>query len=86
MTTSRQPAGRAAAPLVQRQRAMTQRMLEFLGLPWDARCLEFEHRAASIHNYSRWQVRQPINARSVERWRHYGKHLGPLRELLEEQG
>jgi len=29
-----------------------------------------------------WQVRQPIYTRSVARWRHYERHLGPLLEVL----
>jgi hypothetical protein len=27
-------------------------------------------------------VRQPVYTSSVERWRHYEKHLGPLLEAL----
>jgi hypothetical protein len=29
-----------------------------------------------------WQVRQPIYTRSVGRWRHYERHLGPLLDVL----
>ena len=31
---------------------------------------------------SLWQVRQPLNTESVERWRHYENYLGPLIEAL----
>jgi protein O-GlcNAc transferase len=32
---------------------------------------------------SKWQVRQKIS-NSVNRWRHYADHVGPLRSLLPE--
>ncbi|HYL71342.1 MAG TPA: sulfotransferase [Candidatus Dormibacteraeota bacterium] len=61
----------------------TRRMLEFAGLPWDARCLQFEQTERVVIAASRWQVRQKINSASVGRWRHYQKHLGPLLKLGE---
>jgi hypothetical protein len=35
---------------------------------------------------SAWQVRQPLYTRSSGRWRHYERHLGPLREALGDLG
>ncbi len=61
----------------------TRRMLEFIGLPWDPRCLQFHDNARAVITASRWQVRQKINSRSVGRWRNYEKHLGPLLSLTE---
>ena len=57
-------------------------LVEFCGLEWDDRCLEFHRTERSVHTASGWQVRQPIYRRSVERWRNYERHLGPLREAL----
>jgi hypothetical protein len=31
-------------------------------------------------------VRRPLNADSVQRWRHYEAHLGPARAWLEQAG
>jgi tetratricopeptide (TPR) repeat protein len=62
----------------------TRRMLEFIGLPWDARCLEFQQNSRSVVTTSRWQVRQKINNTSVARWRRYQQHLEPLMSLLQE--
>jgi hypothetical protein len=59
-------------------------MVEFLGLRWDPRCLEFQGTARSVRTASRWQVRQKISNRSVGRWRHYEKFVGPLRQLLQD--
>jgi hypothetical protein len=56
-------------------------MLEFVGLPWDSRCLEFHRTPRTVVTASKWQVRQPINASSVGRWRHYQKYLEPLLSL-----
>ena len=67
--------------LVQSPEAWSRRMIEFVGLPWDARCLDFGRTARVVSTFSRWQARQPIHRASVERWRHYEKHVGPLRSL-----
>jgi hypothetical protein len=57
-------------------------MVEHIGLPWDARCLDFQDTARIVSTFSKWQARQPINTASVGRWRHYEKFVGPLRALL----
>ncbi|HEY0680852.1 MAG TPA: sulfotransferase [Steroidobacter sp.] len=54
------------------------RLLAFLDLPWDERCLEFHRNDRAVQTPSRWQVRQPIYSRSVGRWRHYAPHLESL--------
>jgi tetratricopeptide (TPR) repeat protein len=61
----------------------TRRILEFLGLPWDTRCLEFHRTDRVVITASRWQVRQIIHASSVGRWRNYENYIGPLRHLPE---
>ena len=57
-------------------------MLNFLGLEWDERCLAPHTNRSPVETASQWQVRQPIYQNSLERWRHYEKHLGPLKEAL----
>jgi tetratricopeptide (TPR) repeat protein len=69
--------------LVQKQPDWTARMLEFIGLPWEARCLDFHRTERVVITASRWQVRQKMNAGSVGRWRNYEQYLAPLRPLLE---
>lgn len=46
-------------------------LIAFAGLPWDDRCLAFHASGRAVQTISRWQVRQPIHARSVGRWRNY---------------
>ncbi len=56
-------------------------MLEFIGLEWDARCLEFHTNERQVTTASAWQVRQKIYKSSVARWRNYEKFIGPLKAL-----
>ncbi|HLX68091.1 MAG TPA: sulfotransferase [Verrucomicrobiae bacterium] len=58
------------------------RALEFLGLEWDDRCLSPHTNPCAVETASQWQVRQPIYRHALERWRHYEKHLAPLKETL----
>jgi tetratricopeptide (TPR) repeat protein len=69
------------AELVAEPEKWTRRILEFLGLPWDERCLEFHKTVRAVTTASVWQVRQKIYRTSVQRWRNYEKFIGPLLEL-----
>jgi tetratricopeptide (TPR) repeat protein len=67
--------------LVADQVAWTHRILDFLELEWDDCCLSFDKTERSVNTASAWQVRQKIYSRSVGRWRHYEKFIGPLKGL-----
>jgi hypothetical protein len=71
------------AELVSEQENWTRRILEFVGLPWDERCLAFEKTVRPVNTASVWQVRQMMYSTSVGRWRHYEKFIGPLRGLAD---
>jgi tetratricopeptide (TPR) repeat protein len=58
------------------------RLIDWVGLPWDDKCLAFHENKRSIRTASVTQVRQPIYTSSVERWRNYEKYLGPLLDVL----
>lgn len=60
----------------------SRKLVDFVGLDWDPRCLRFYEADRLVSTASYDQVRQPIYERSVGRWRHYEDHLGPLREAL----
>ena len=60
----------------------TRLLLEFVGLPWDARCLDFHATRRSVMTASKWQVRQRISSASIARWRHYEPYLDELLPLL----
>ena len=70
--------------LVADQEGWTRKMLEFVDLPWNERCLEFHQSARTVSTLSNWQVRQKINSASVERWRNYQKFVGPLLHLTAQ--
>ena len=71
--------------LVEDQEGWSRRMVEFLGLPWDPRCLDFHNTERVVITASRWQVRQPLNSASIGRWRNYATHLAPLAHLAQAQ-
>jgi hypothetical protein len=60
------------------------RIIEFLGLDWEPACLDFHRTERTVVTVSHWQVRQPLYRSSVERWRNYGKHIGPLLKALSD--
>lgn len=55
------------------------RLLAFLGVPWDARVLEFHRHAArrAVATPSYDQVVQPLYASAVGRWQRYLPHIAP---------
>jgi len=69
--------------LVADPQGWTRAMLQFMDLPWDPRCLEFDRTPRTVVTASKWQVRQAIDASSVERWRHYESFLGALLSLAQ---
>ncbi len=64
--------------------AETHRLLAFCGLPWDARCLDFQNREGLVKTASAAQVRQPIYGTSVAKWKKYERHLAPLLDVLDK--
>lgn len=71
------------AELTVDQEGWSRRIIEFIGLPWDDRCLAFEKTVRPVNTSSVWQVRQKMYRTSVERWRKYEKFIGPLRDLKD---
>jgi tetratricopeptide (TPR) repeat protein len=68
--------------LVADQESWSRRIVEFIGVPWDPKCLEFHRTDRAVITASRWQVRQKISAASAGRWRNYEKYVAPLRRLM----
>jgi len=64
----------------------TARLLGYCGLDWEDGCLAFERNPAAVATASAVQVREPIYARAVGRWRCYERELQPLVRLLAEEG
>jgi Flp pilus assembly protein TadD len=69
--------------LVTDQESWSRKMINFIGLEWDARCLEFHTHQREVVTASAWQVRQKIYKNSVARSRNYEKFIGPLKSLTK---
>ena len=64
--------------LVENQEKISRKIIQFCGLDWDDRCLDFHKNDRPIRTASSWQVRQPMYSSSVDRWQPYEKQLQPL--------
>lgn len=60
------------------------RLIQFLGAEWDVRCLDFHQNKRAVQTPSRWQVRQPIYTRSVNRWKAYESYLPTLNKAFSQ--
>lgn len=74
------------ADLVSEQDRYSRQLVDFCGLEWDDRCLEFHKTDRFVFTLSYDQVRQPMYTRSMDRWKHYEKFIGPMRDRLEAAG
>jgi tetratricopeptide (TPR) repeat protein len=64
--------------------AEARRIVAHCGLAWDDACLAFHKSKRVVRTASVAQVRKPIYASSLNRWRRYEKHLKPLLDALNE--
>jgi tetratricopeptide (TPR) repeat protein len=69
--------------LIEDQEGWTRRMLDFIGLPWDDKCLDFHRTERVVTTLSKWQVRQKIHSASAGRWKNYQPFVGPLLRLAD---
>lgn len=72
--------------LVDAQEQQSRRLLDFCGLSWDERCLQFEKNDAPVNTASAVQVRAPMYRTAIRRWKKYEAQLLPLFKVLEEAG
>jgi tetratricopeptide (TPR) repeat protein len=72
--------------LVADQENQTRQLLDGLSLSFEPACLAFDKNATATTTASSVQVREPMHARSVHRWKHFTRELQPLREQLEAAG
>ncbi|TKS54900.1 tetratricopeptide repeat protein [Luteimonas yindakuii] len=61
-------------------------LLDRLGLPWHAGCLQFHELGNTVKTASAWQVRKPLYADASGRWRRYRDQLRPLEAMLRAAG
>ncbi|MDX1549078.1 MAG: sulfotransferase [Lysobacter spongiicola] len=68
--------------LAQEPETQARKLLEFIGLDWDERCLDFHRSKRGVQTPSRWQVKEPVHTRSLGRWHRHEGSLQPLIEVL----
>ncbi len=59
-------------------------VIEFLGLDWDEKVLDFHKSDRPVKTASVAQVRKPIYKTAVKRWKKYGAGLQPLVDAIEK--
>jgi hypothetical protein len=64
--------------------SQARRMVAFCGLEWDEACLSFHSNSRHVRTASSLEVRRPVHRDSIERWKAYEGHLGPLIEALSK--
>ena len=62
----------------------TRRLLDYLELPWDPRCLNFHRNQRVVKTASAAQVQRAVYKSSVARWKHFGAHLQPLLDIVKD--
>ena len=70
--------------LVSEQEPQSRRIIEFLGLEWDERCLRYYDTGRIATTLSHDQVNRPIYSSSVGRHERYSAHLKPLIVALSD--
>lgn len=73
----------AYADLVAEPATTLRKVLRHCGLDIEEQCLHPERNAAPVATPSSAQVREPIHTRGLGHWRHYERHLLPMRAALE---
>jgi tetratricopeptide (TPR) repeat protein len=62
------------------------RIIDFVGVDWDDACLRYYENERAVATPSRTQVRQPLYASSVGKWKRYEAGVAPLIEALAACG
>jgi len=70
--------------LVNAPRQQLAEALNFLGLPWNDGCLDFDRVRNRVRTASVSQVREGLYTRSCERWCNYAGQLAPLTEYFQQ--
>jgi tetratricopeptide (TPR) repeat protein len=69
--------------MVTKQSETVRSVLDFIGLPFDERCLSFHENRRYARTASYAQVTEPLYDRSLYRYRNYIKHLEPVIPILQ---
>lgn len=70
--------------LVEDVKGWAERIITFMGLPWEDGVLSFQDLDRAVKTASVWQVRQPVYKTSKAKWKRYEQYLQPLEMALAE--
>jgi len=70
--------------LVHNTEEVTRQMIEYCGLDWDERCLQYYDNDQIVRTASYDQVNKPIYTGSINKWKHYESYLKPLYDALDQ--
>ncbi len=62
------------------------RLISFCGEDWEPACIDFHQNAAPVATASSAQVRQPLYASSIGRWKKVAHEMKPALEVLDRAG
>lgn len=68
--------------MVENTEAEVRRLLDYVGVPFDAACLRFFENERAVRTASSEQVRRPINRDGMEQWQAFEPWLEPLKASL----
>lgn len=66
--------------------AEARRLIAFCGLEWQEQCLAFHENAAPVATASASQVRRPLYATSINRWKRHREAMQPALDVLTANG
>jgi len=69
--------------LVQQPEATCRELLDFVGLDWDPRCLDF-HQPGNSQLIKAREFHEPVHAGYIGRWKNYERQLQPLMDGLTQ--
>lgn len=75
---------KAAADFTALTRIAPRALLAFCGLDFEDKCLQFHEGERTVFTQSAAEVRRPLNAEGVGRWRRYEHHLAGFRRSLDD--
>jgi Flp pilus assembly protein TadD len=71
--------------IVRDQATQSRRLIDFAGLPWEDEVMRFHASTAPSATASAVQVRRPLYASSVGKWRHHAQAFAPVRVRLARE-
>ncbi len=69
--------------IVANQEEVSRKIIDYCGLDWSDKCLQFYKSKRNISTFSYDQVRKPIYNKSVNRWKNYESHIESIINKLQ---